>query len=198
MDPCFNRSTSQDAFYDAIRATMCIRVSHFQLALSHPPLRELAMSTPSLQDVLCVIPTFAAQVEAMTELSPGVASSPANVTALLKFLTDAGEYQTTYGAVVRPLGVRFKTRKAKGGSIDVKVCMSPVALHDGVQQLGSASFPCTEDGLMKGIAFAKDITRRVREDGICPCSTGYLTDCYMKLPGMSLCGRCQMSAAIGS
>jgi hypothetical protein len=156
------------------------------------------MSTPSLQDVMCAIPTFAAQVEAMTELSPGVASSPANVTALLKYLVDAGEYNTCYGAVVRPLGVRFKTRKAKGGSIDVKVCLSPVALHDGLQQLGFASFPCTEDGLMKGIAFAKDLTRRVREDGLCSCSLDKFTLIFLKLPGMPLCGRCQMNAAIGS
>jgi hypothetical protein len=156
------------------------------------------MSTPSLQDVLCAIPTFAAQVEAMTELSPGVASSPANVTALLKFLTDAGEYHTTYGAVVRPLGVHFKTRKAKGGSINVKVCLSPVALHDGVQQLGFSSFPCTEDGLMKGIAFAKDLTRRVRDDGLCPCSLGKYSIIFVRLPGMPLCGRCQMNAAIAA
>ena len=156
------------------------------------------MATPSLQDVLCAIPTFAAQVEAMTELSPGVASSPANVKALLKYLTDKSEYATVYGTVARPLCVSFKTRRAKGGLIDVKVCVSPAALHEGVQQLGVASFPCTEDGLLKGIAFAKDITHRYREDGLSPCSTGYLTDCYMKLPGMSLCGRCQMSAAIGA
>ena len=156
------------------------------------------MSTPSLQDVMCAIPTFAAQVEAMTELSPGVASSPANVTALLKFLIDAGVYNTTYGAVVRPLGVRFKTRRAKGGFIDVKVCLSPVALHDNVQNLGSASFPCTEDGLMKGIAFAKDLTRRVREDGLCSCSLEKFTLIFLKLPGMPLCGRCQMNAAIAS
>ena len=155
------------------------------------------MATPSLQDVLCAIPTFAAQVEAMTELSPGVASSPANVKALLKYLTDAGEYHTTYGAVTRPLGVRFKTRRAKGGLIDVKVSMSPYALQLGVQQLGIASFPCTEDGLMKGIAFAKDIARRYREDGICQCSTSAPLECYIKLPGMSLCGQCRMSAAIG-
>ncbi len=134
----------------------------------------------------------------MTELSPGVASSPANVKALLKYLTDVGEYHTVYGAITRPLGVRFKTRKAKGGSIDVKVCLTPVALHDGVQQLGFASFPCTEDGLMKGIAFAKDLTRRVREDGLCPCSLEKFTTIFLKLPGMPLCGRCQMNAAIGS
>ncbi len=156
------------------------------------------MATPSLQDVLCAVPTFAADVEAMTELSPGVASSPANVKALLKYLTDAGEYQTVYGANTSPLGVRFKTRKAKGGLIDVKVCMSPLALHRGIQQLGNASFPCTEDGLMKGIAFAKDILRRVREDGLCQCSFVNRHECYIKLPGLSLCGRCQLSAAIGA
>jgi hypothetical protein len=147
---------------------------------------------------MCAIPTFAAQVEAMTELSPGVASSPANVTALLKFLIDVGEYNTTYGAVVKPLGVRFKTRKAKGGSIDVKVCLSPVALHDGVQQLGVASFPCTEEGLMKGIAFAKDLTHRVRDDGLCPCSLGKYSIIFLRLPRMPLCGRCQMNAAIAA
>ena len=156
------------------------------------------MATPSLLDVLYAVPTFVAQVDAMTELSPGVASSPANVKALLKYLTDAGEYHTVYGANNRPVGVSFKTRRAKGGLIDVKVCVSPYALHAGIQHLGRGSFPCTEDGLLKGIAFAKDIMRRYREDGICPCSNGYLTDCYMKLPGMSLCGRCQMSAAIGA
>ena len=156
------------------------------------------MATPSLQDVLCAIPTLAAQVEAMTELSPGVASSPANVKALLKYLTDAGEYHTGYGAVNRPVGVRFKTRRAKGGLIDVKVCVSPYALHAGIQHLGRGSFPCFEDGLLKGIAFAKDIMRRLREDGLCSCSTGNVYECYIKLPGMPRCGRCQMSAAIGA
>jgi hypothetical protein len=156
------------------------------------------MATPSLQDVLCAVPTFAAQVDALTELSPGVASSPANVKALLKYLTDAGVYHTVHGTIARPLGVRFKTRRAKGGLIDVKVCMSPPDLLRGVNnQLGNASFPCTEDGLMKGIAFAKDILRRVREDGLCQCSFVNRRDCYTKLPGLSLCGRCQLSAAIG-
>jgi hypothetical protein len=156
------------------------------------------MATPSLQDVLCAVPTFAADVEAMTELSPGVASSPANVKALLKYLTDAGEYHTTYGVILRPLGVRFKTRKAKGGLIDVTVCLTPVALHGNVQQLGVASFPCTEEGLMKGIAFAKDLTRRVREDGLCPCSLEKFSIIFVKLPGMPYCGRCQLNATIGS
>ncbi len=155
------------------------------------------MATPSLQDVLCAVPTFAADVEAMTELSPGVASSPANVKALLKYLTDAGEYHTTYGVILRPLGVRFKTRKAKGGLIDVRVCMSPCALGRNIQRLGDASFPCTEEGLMKGISFAKNILRRASENGICPCNTGNVVDCYIKLPGLPRCGRCQMSAALG-
>jgi hypothetical protein len=155
------------------------------------------MATPSLQDVLCAVPTFAADVEAMTELSPGVASSPANVKALLKYIIDAGEYHTVRGSIARPLGVRFKTRKAKGGLIDVKVCMSPYALAIGIQKLGDASFPCTEDGLMKGIAFAKDILRRVHENGICPCNLGNVVKCYIKLPGLPRCGECQMSAALG-
>jgi hypothetical protein len=154
------------------------------------------MATPSLQDVLCAVPTFAADVEAMTELSPGVASSPANVTALFKYLTDAGEYETMYEPIARPFGVRFKTRKAKGGLIDVRVCMSPCALGRNIQRLGDASFPCTEEGLMKGISFAKDIVHRARENGICPCCTGNVMRCFIKLPGLPRCGRCQMSAAI--
>jgi hypothetical protein len=155
------------------------------------------MATPSLQDVLCAVPTFAADVEAMTELSPGVASSPANVKALLKYITDAGEYETTYEPGTRSLGVRFKARRAKGGLLEVKVCMSPYALDQNIQQLGNASFPCTEEGLLKGISFAKDIVHRVRENGICPCRTGNVMRCFIKLPGLPRCGRCQMDAAIG-
>ena len=44
------------------------------------------MATPSLQDVLCAVPALAVQIDAMTELSPGVASSPANVKELLRYL----------------------------------------------------------------------------------------------------------------
>ena len=75
------------------------RVRHFPFAQSSPQLHEralsppLAMATPSLQDVLCAVPALAVQIDAMTELSPGVASSPANVKELLRYLVEAGEYE---------------------------------------------------------------------------------------------------------
>ena len=156
------------------------------------------MATPSLQDVLCAIPTFAAQVEAMTVLSPGVASSPANVKALLKYLVERGEYEPRWDDHRRRVGVRFKTRRGKPGTIKVKMCVTQFGLNHNMQNLVTGTFPCTEEGLLKALGFAKDILRRLRGHGLCSCSLGNVLTCYFKLPGMPRCGRCQMSAAIGA
>ena len=147
-------------------------------------------------DVLCAVPTFVAQVEAMTELSPGVASSPANVKELLRYLVEAGMYEPRFDSGSR-VGVRFKTRRGRVGTIHVQLCASPHALERGTRHLGQGRFPCTEDGLLKALGFAKDIARRLREHGLCACSFGNVYQCHIKLPGMPRCGRCQMSASIG-
>jgi hypothetical protein len=154
------------------------------------------MATPSLQDVLCAVPALAVQIDAMTELSPGVASSPANVKELLRYLVDAGVYKPEWLASGAAVGVRFKTRRGKVGTIHVQLCTTQLALERGTQHLGQGTFPCTEDGLLKALGFAKDIVRRLREHGLCACSFGNVYQCHIKLPGMPRCGRCQMSASL--
>ena len=149
-----------------------------------------------MQDVLCAVPALAVQIDAMTELSSGIASSPANVKELLRYLVEAGEYEPRWGDNGSHVGVRFKTRRGKVGTIHVQMCVSQFALDRSMQHLGQGTFPCTEDGLLKAMGFAKDIVRRLREHGLCACSFGNVYQCYIKLPGMPRCGRCQMSASL--
>ena len=80
------------------------------------------MATPSLQDVLCAVPALAVQIDAMTELSAGVPSSPANLKELLRYLVDAGVYKPEWLSSGAAVGVRFKTRRGKVGTIKVKMC----------------------------------------------------------------------------
>ena len=79
------------------------------------------MATPSLQDVLCAVPALAVQIDAMTELSPGVPSSPANLKELLRYLVEVGEYEPRWGDNGSHVGVRFKTRRGKVGTIHVQL-----------------------------------------------------------------------------
>ena len=159
------------------------------------------MATPSLQDVLSAVPALVEQIDAMTELSPGVASSPANVKELLRYLVEAGEYKPEWMSSGTAVGVRFKTRRGirgGAGTIHVQLCTAQLALERSTQHLGQGTFPCTQDGLLKALGFAKDIVRRLREHGLCSCSFGNVYMCYIQLPGMPRCGRCQMSAVIGA
>ena len=128
---------------------------------------------------------------------PALLPAPANVKELLRYLVEAGEYEPHWGDNGSHVGVRFKTRRGKGGTINVRLCASQFALNRGMQYLGQGTFPCTEEGLLKALGFAKDIVHRLRGHGLCSCSLGNVYTCYFKLPGMPRCGRCQMSAVIG-
>ena len=99
------------------------------------------MATPSLQDVLCAVPALAVQIDAMTELSPSVPSSRANLKELLRYLVDAGKYAPQWQSGGSKMGVRFKTRRGKVGTIHVQLCTTQPSLERSTQHLGKGTFP---------------------------------------------------------
>ena len=149
------------------------------------------MAAPSLQDILAKEPALATEIDAMTELLPGVPASKEDLKTLLEHLMNNIYYvlnvddDSSIDFAVEHLKKEFRVELfARGGLRDASIC--------------GKGFPCTEEGLLEGLLYAKQNRKRYREEGPCPdCDfPGEHPRKKLKAKGMPKCEECMFKAIV--
>ena len=163
------------------------------------------MAASSLHDIFATEPGLSAKIDAMTELIPGVPASKQNLKTLLKHLMKRGHFD---------LGGNDDT------SIEFHVANLKKKKDFMVKVLGKAEvvrrrdfefnerpcvcgevFPCTEEGLLEGLLYAKQNRKRYREEGPCPDCDRRSHESHppkkkLKAKGMPKCEDCMFRAIV--
>ena len=162
------------------------------------------MATSALQDILAREPGLATRIDEMTELIPGVPASKENLKTLLEHLMKQGSFDLggTDDTCIEFHVAKLKKKK----DFMVKVLGKAEVVRRADFEFNERPcvcgevFPCTEEGLLEGLLYAKQNRKRYREEGPCP-------DCVrsheshppkkkLKAKGMSKCEDCIVKAIV--
>ena len=162
------------------------------------------MATLALQDILAREPGLATRIDTMTELIPGVPASKENLKTLLEHLMKEGGFDLGGTDETSILFLVAKHKKKKEFMVKVLgkaevVRRADFEFNERPCVCGEV-FPCTEDGLMDALVYAKQNRKRYREEGPCP-------DCVrsheshppkkkLKAKGMPKCEACMFKAIV--
>ena len=152
------------------------------------------MTAPSLQDVLNIVP--AAMIDSHNELIPGVQASKQNLNTLLEYIKK--EDIMTYTSRDEP-GVTIRSWRQK--SIQFYIFGPFQAWKDTSNrpQLCCKEVRHNEDGLLKGLCWAKGGLKRLRDEGTCSdCESGpnEYPRKRLKAVGMPKCEECIIKAVL--
>ena len=163
-----------------------------------------SQAAPTLQEVLGRVPALVAEIDSMSELSPGVPANAANLAAMHKaFLARRVLVLESEDAMVV-----LEVQGRKGRGISARLQGAPETWrcrHDGGvtrcsrASIASKEFPATEDGFFLALVYARESLRRLRSEGVCPhcCNApGEFPYKELCLEGMPKCLRCMVRAAV--
>lgn len=155
----------------------------------------------SLREVLTKVPELLPAIDGMNEIAPGVSSSPTNLGALLSALLEARAlYETSTDAAVLVEVIGRKDRRIHvtlEGPEEAWTANGQT--HTERADVAAERFPCTEEGLLHALIYAKGTLRRLRREGVCPdcCAPrGERPRKRLKLEHMGKCLRCLFRAAV--
>ena len=152
------------------------------------------MAAPSLQDILAKEPALVAKIDAMTELIPGVPASKENLKTLLEHVMKSSSYRLNVDDDSR---ITFYADNLIKTHFLVSVFAKA---EEGDTRICFQVFPCTEDGLLEGLIYAKQNRKRYREEGCCPdCDSpgdGEPPRKKLKAKGMPKCEQCMLKAIV--
>ena len=162
------------------------------------------MAASSLQDILATEPGLAAKIDEMTELLPGVPASKQNLKTLLDHLMKRGYFDLGGND---DTSIQFHVAKLKRKKdFMVKVLGKAEVVRRADFEFNERPcvcgevFPCTEEGFLEGLLYAKQNRKRYRDEG--PC-----LDCVrsheshppkkkLKAKGMPKCEECMIKAIV--
>ena len=163
------------------------------------------MTTSTLQEILQHVPME--MVDQMNELCPGVPANKKNLSTLLQYIKNNGMLLLDQGE--DGLRVEFEIYKNRKKHFTLVRVEGPKQqwrcgpnLEHTLRTRPALAFQkveCTEDGLLEGIVFVKNVIKRYREDGICSeCENkdGEQPRKRLKCEGMSGCESCIIRKAI--
>ena len=173
------------------------------------------MATPSVADVLAQ-PGIAAQIDAFTELLPGVPADEKHLKAVLAALKETGIVNLgelrrfpgltpdtppcTLPRVVLQYVHRRPTKRNPGGTGEIDVDVQGAEERAGTPYRPfwyRKHFPATTAGLVDAIAFAKETLARYRR-GWCPeCEAAEPPRKRLKADHLPICTGCVIGGAIG-
>ena len=140
------------------------------------------MATPSLQAVLAAVPAVAEQIDAMTEVAPGVPASEENLRTLWKHVNRVGIFESLDTDGMR-VCVTMTSLRGEFQTMCIMVKGPPENYsRDGVTfqtrpNICNESNKNTSEGLLQCLLFARRSLKRYRDEGPCPaCCTSDAVD----------------------